>query len=64
MKEEELNELVSKLSALGENRDELELWSKIFQDLDPSEQTALITNLQTELRQLEHSKKVEAGNKS
>ena len=59
MKQEELNELINKLSALGEDRDELELWSKIFQDLDPSEQASLITNLETELQQLEHLKKTE-----
>ena len=64
MKQEELNELINKLSALGEDRDELELWSKIFQDLDPSEQASLITNLETELQQLEHLKKTETENKS
>ena len=58
MKQKELNELINKLSALGEDKDELELWSKIFQDLDPAEQTSLITNLQTELQQLEHLKKI------
>ena len=64
MKQEELNELINKLSALGEDRDELELCSKIFQDLDPSEQASLITNLETELQQLEHLKKTETENKS
>lgn len=57
MQQEELNELIIKLIALGEDRDELELWSKIFQDLGPSEQSELITNLQIELQQLERLKR-------
>jgi|GEM_PF-831614 len=64
MKQEELNELINKLLSLGENRDELELWSKIFQDLGPSEQVSLITNLENELQQLEHFKKTKTENKS
>ena len=64
MKQEELKELISKLSVLGEDRDELELWLKIFQDLDPSEQASLITNLQTELQKLEHLKKKETEGKN
>ena len=63
MNQSEFDELIKKLSALGENRDELELWSKIFQDMDPSEQSSLIANLQTELQQLERLKEVELENK-
>ena len=59
MKQEELKNLIDKLITLGEDKDELELWLKLFQDLDPSEQATLISNLQTELQQLEDLKKTE-----
>lgn len=63
MKQEELNELVNKLAALGEDIDELEMWSSIFQDLDPSERASLVTNLKTELQQIEDLKKTRTEDK-
>lgn len=57
MQPEALKELVDKLSALGEDADELQLWLTIFFDLDPSEQAALVANLQSELQKLERIKK-------
>jgi hypothetical protein len=57
MQKTRLKELILKLSDLGEDKDELKLWSSIFQDLEPSEQTELIANLQDELTKLESLKK-------
>ena len=62
MKREQLEKLIHKLSSLGEDKSEMELWLKIFQDLDSTEQADLIRNLQKELQQLERLKDVDVKN--
>ena len=49
-------DLVSKLINLGEDKDELNLWLTIFEDLKPAEQQELTASLQEEIKNLERIK--------
>jgi len=51
-----IKKLVAKLSALGEDKAELNLWLSIFEDLQPDEQQELLFNLQDEIKKLEQIK--------
>ena len=49
----ELQKLISQLASLGEDKDELDLWYSIFDDLELAEQQELVANLENELHQLQ-----------
>ncbi|HEY4479298.1 MAG TPA: hypothetical protein VI981_03005 [Candidatus Paceibacterota bacterium] len=51
-----LDELIEKLLKFGEDAEELGYWQSIFDDLEPGEQEALISNLRDELEKLEKLK--------
>jgi len=53
---DDINTLIEGLVALGEDRDELELWESIYPSLEAEEKSALIENLQEELRELSEQK--------
>ena len=53
-----LEKLVGQLSNLGEDKDELNLWLTIFEDLEPEEQGELTTILQDELKKLTNFNKL------
>ena len=55
MNQAELENLISELVKFGEDKEELEIWLKVFPDLEASEQEELLRNLQSEL---EHLKKI------
>ena len=52
MEQPTLSDIVIKLIALGEDRDELEYWQSVNEDLSPEQQAQLYQNLQEELRLL------------
>ncbi len=47
-----LGEMIAKLIALGEDRDELGYWQSIHEDLSPEQQVQLYQDLQEELMRL------------
>ena len=53
MLKRDLQKLAQRLCELGEDKDELNLWVSIYDDLEPDEQTELEANLQNELTKLE-----------
>lgn len=55
-KKEELKNIIEELLKLGEDRDELQYWSEIFEDLTPEEQEGILNNLKTELEELKNGK--------
>lgn len=57
MNQQDFNQLAQKLTALGEDKNELELWQNLFPDLNDEEKIELIKNLENELKQLEDLKK-------
>lgn len=50
-----LKEIVEKLIALGEDKDELTYWLDIFDDLPKEKQREIFSNLQEELTKLSAS---------
>lgn len=48
-----LNELIEKLLGHGEDKDELDMWHKIFDCLNQKQQEKLISILQKELEELQ-----------
>lgn len=57
MNQEEFDQLIQKLIALGEDKDELGLWQNLFSTLKDEEKMELIKNLEEELKQLQDLKK-------
>lgn len=55
MTQDELNNIIQKLIALGEDAEELNLWKDIYADLDPEDQKELDENLTNELKELQAS---------
>ncbi len=53
MTKEELSKIIDQLVALGEDKDELNYWLSIYDDLEPDAQTELVNNLKTELQDLQ-----------
>ena len=53
MNHHKLKELIDQLIILGEERDELDFWHKLYPTLEIQEQEALVKNLQKELEQLQ-----------
>ena len=53
----ELQNLMTQLIAAGENRDEFDLWLKIYDDLPEEKQRQLIAMMRKELEDLEKIKK-------
>ena len=56
MEQSNLKEIVEKLIALGEDKDELMYWVEIFDDLPAEKQSELLENLKKELETLTKSK--------
>lgn len=52
MPEREIDVLTAQLVKLGEDPEELEFWTLIYDDLEEAEQQELLTNLKTEIRDL------------
>lgn len=52
-KQRELAELIARLVAIGENREELAGWEGLFDALTEPERDRLLTNLKQELQKLE-----------
>ncbi len=57
MNQQDFNQLIQKLTDLGEDKNELELWQNLFPDLEEEEKKELIKNLEDELKQLKDLKK-------
>ena len=55
MNKEELKQILTKLVELGEDRDELDYWLDIFDDLPEDKQQELFSNFQAELAKLSGS---------
>lgn len=53
MTKQELQLLTQQLVTLGEDQGELEYWLDIYEDLEPDQQTELVTDLQEELKELQ-----------
>jgi hypothetical protein len=52
MNKEELKKIVVKLVELGEDKDELNYWLDIFEDLPDEKQKEIFSNFQEELTEL------------
>ncbi len=52
MNKETFQEIITKLIALGEDKEELEFWLSIFDDLSEERQTEIFLNMQEELEAL------------
>lgn len=53
MTTEELSKIIDQLVALGEDKDELNFWLRIYDDLEPDAQSELVNNLTKELQDLQ-----------
>ncbi|MDO8626701.1 MAG: hypothetical protein Q7K39_04620 [Candidatus Magasanikbacteria bacterium] len=53
----EFKKLIDELISLGEDKNELEFWLKLFPGLEADEQAKIIKNLSAELKQLRQIKK-------
>ncbi len=61
MEKFDLQNLIAKLLKLGEDKDELDFWLSLYDDLDPAEQRELTANLEGELQKLERLSPVSHG---
>lgn len=52
MSEREIDTLIAQLIKLGEDPEELEFWTLIFDDLEAPEQQEILTNLKEEIKDL------------
>lgn len=52
MPEREIDALIAQLVTLGEDPEELEFWTLIYDDLEEAEQQELLTNLKEEIKDL------------
>ncbi len=50
---EELDAMIARLVAVGDDEEELTFWSSIYEDLEPEEQHALATLLSNELHDIQ-----------
>lgn len=55
MNKQELEKIIIKLVELGEDKDELNYWLDIFDDLSEEKQKEIFSNLQEELNKLSAS---------
>ena len=53
MNKDELKSVIEKLCTLGEDRDELNYWLDIYDDLEPADQETVANNLKKELEDLQ-----------
>lgn len=53
MTKEELTKIIEQLVVLGEDKDELNYWLDIYDDLEPHDQEAVSNNLKQELAELQ-----------
>jgi len=56
MTKTQFQELASELMKFGENREELDFWVKIFDDMQPDNKQIVVALMQEELKQLEHAR--------
>ncbi len=52
MEQLHINQVIEQLIVLGEDKDELEYWQSIYEDLDPQQKTEIYQNLTEELKAL------------
>ena len=56
LEKEKLENIIKKLTDLGEDKQELKFWQEIFDDLKEEEKQNLLNNLEEELKKLENLK--------